>query len=181
MRFSMGLRNAQANVIETTIGASAKLQIRTGAPPASIGDANAGTELAEVTAPADYFGNAANGAIAKIGAWQASASANGLAGHFRMYTNDEATPHIDGLVSMPWAGSVAVQVGQQMHSGGNVYRCTTAGNTHASTPPSGTGAGIANGTAVFDYVGPVDMTMDNVDIAAGQQVTVNTFGITIPE
>jgi hypothetical protein len=182
MRFGMGLRDAQANQIETVIGTQPKLQLRTGAPPTNISDANAGTEIAEITLPTDWLSAASgNGQVAKSGTWQVNAAANGLVAHYRIYNNAESVPHIDGLVSMPWAGGVAVQVGQQMHSGGNVYRCDTAGTTHASTPPSGTGADITNGTAQFDYVGPVDMTVDNVDVAVGQTITVNSFSITIPE
>lgn len=58
--------------------------------------------------------------------------------------------------SAAWAANAAVTVGVQVtHDSGKVYVCDTAGVTAASGGPSGTGTNIVDGTARWDYVGPV--------------------------
>lgn len=54
--------------------------------------------------------------------------------------------------SAAWAGSTAYALGDRMSNGGNVYRATTAGTSASSGGPSGTGAGITDGTVVWAYV-----------------------------
>lgn len=59
---------------------SGVLEIRSGAAPGP-NAADAGTLLASITLPADAFGAAAAGAMAKAGTWQdASANGTGTAG-----------------------------------------------------------------------------------------------------
>jgi len=179
MQFSTALRNARLDAIETLIGTSAVLCLWSAALPGNCAAADAGTDLARATLPSDWMSDASAGSKAKSGTWQdAAANANGLARHYRIYASNGTTCHIQGLVSMPWAASTAVQVGQQMHNGGNVYVVTTAGTTASSGGPSGTGTGITDGSVTWNYVGPVDMTIDNVDIAVGQQVTVTGYTLT---
>ncbi len=176
MQMSTTVRNARLDAIETAVGASAKLKFWSGALPGNCAAADAGTQLAALDLPSDWMGAASAGAKAKAGTWQdPTADGNGLARHYRIYANDGSTCHAQGLVSMPWAASTAVQVGQQMHNGGNVYVVTTAGTTNSSGGPTGTGTGITDGTVTWNYVGPVEMTLDNVDIAVGQQVTVTGY------
>lgn len=53
-----------------------------------------------------------------------------------------------------WAISTAYTVGQYRHNdGGKVYVCVTSGTSAGSGGPTGTGAAITDGTAVWDYVG----------------------------
>lgn len=52
-----------------------------------------------------------------------------------------------------WKAGAAVGVGSYAFAGANIYKCTIAGNNDASTPPSGTGTGIVNGTATYNYFG----------------------------
>lgn len=81
-------RNARLDAIETEIGASAILRIRTGAPPADVATADSGSVLAEMPLPADWLAAAAAGSKAKAGTWQdAAAEGAGTAGHFRIYTS----------------------------------------------------------------------------------------------
>ena len=87
------------DAIETAIGASAILKIRTGAAPADCATADSGTVLASISCPADYLAAAASGAKAKSGTWQdASADATGTAAHFRLYASDGTTCHAQGTV-----------------------------------------------------------------------------------
>ena len=99
LQFSVAVRNAMLDAIETAIGASAILKIRTGAAPADCATADSGTVLASISCPADYLAAAASGAKAKSGTWQdASADATGTAAHFRLYASDGTTCHAQGTV-----------------------------------------------------------------------------------
>ena len=53
-----------------------------------------------------------------------------------------------------WAASTAYTVGETVSNGGNTYVCTTAGTSAASGGPTGTGTGITDGTAVWNYSPP---------------------------
>src|SRR5687767_13704360 len=105
VKMSVAVRNAELDAIETAIGTSAVLKIRTGAPPTNIVDADTGTILATLTLPSDWLAAAAAGAKAKSGTWQdASADAAGTAGHFRIYASDGTTQHIQGTVTATGGG-----------------------------------------------------------------------------
>lgn len=98
LQTSTAVRNAQAGAVETTVGASPTLEIRTGAPPASCAAADSGTVLATMTLPSDWLGAASGGAVALAGSWtDAEADATGTAGHFRVKAG--ATCHLQGTVS----------------------------------------------------------------------------------
>jgi hypothetical protein len=105
LQMSESLRNARANATETTIGASAVMKIRTGAPPANVATADSGTVLVTINLPADWLGDAAAGVKSKLGTWQdASADATGTAAHFRIYASDGTTAHIQGSVTATGGG-----------------------------------------------------------------------------
>lgn len=99
VQYSVAVRNAQLNSFETTAGASAKLQIRTGAPPADCATAASGTLLCEMTLPADYMSDAAAGSKAKLGTWSGTGVAAGNAGHFRIVDSAGTTCHMQGTVA----------------------------------------------------------------------------------
>ncbi len=105
MQYSVAVRNARLDSIETAIGASAILKIRTGAPPANCATADSGTVLATANLPADYLAAASGGTKSLSGTWQdASADGTGTAGHFRIYANDGVTCHIQGTVTIGGGG-----------------------------------------------------------------------------
>lgn len=123
---SVAVRNAQLDALETAIGASAVLRIRSGAVPANCAAADAGTVLATVNLPADWMAAAASGSKAKSGTWEdTSADGAGTAAHFRIYASDGTTCHLQGTVTATGGGG--------------------------------------------------DMTVDNVNFAAGQGFTVSSF------
>jgi hypothetical protein len=127
IQYSVGVRDARNNAIETAIGASAVLKIRTGAAPATCATADSGTVLATLNLPSDWLAASSAGTIAKSGTWQdTSADAAGPAAHFRIYASDGTTCHLQGTV--------------------------------------GQGSG--------------DLSLDNVVLAVGQSVTINSFSIT---
>lgn len=105
IQFSTAVRNARLDSIETTLGASAILKIRSGAVPANCAAADAGTVLATLNLPADYMAAASGGSKAKSGTWEdLSADAAGTAGHFRVYRSDGTTCDIQGTVTLTGGG-----------------------------------------------------------------------------
>jgi hypothetical protein len=105
IQLSVAVRNARLDAIETAIGASAILKIRTGAAPADCAAADSGTVLATLNLPADWMAAAAAGAKAKTGTWQdAAADAAGTAAHFRLYATDGTTCHLQGTLTITGGG-----------------------------------------------------------------------------
>lgn len=102
-QFSTAARNAALDAIETAIGASPTLEIRTGAPPATCATADSGTVLATMALPSDFLAAASGGSKVLAGTWQdAAADAAGTAGHFRI--KQGATCHIQGTVTISGGG-----------------------------------------------------------------------------
>ncbi|MFN3487476.1 MAG: hypothetical protein ACK44W_18570, partial [Planctomycetota bacterium] len=102
-QFSTAARNAALDAIETAIGASPTLELRTGAPPANCAAADAGTLLASMSLPADFLAAASGGSKALAGVWQdLAADAAGTVGHFRI--KQGGTCHIQGTVTAAGGG-----------------------------------------------------------------------------
>ena len=105
IQLSAAVRNARLDTIESTIGTSAVLKIRSGAAPADVATADSGTVLASLTLPSDWMAAASGGTKAKSGTWQdASADATGTAAHFRIYASDGTTAHLQGTVTATGGG-----------------------------------------------------------------------------
>jgi hypothetical protein len=134
LKYSVTVRNAQLDALETAIGTSAVLKIRSGAAPAAITDADSGTVLATISLDADWMGAAAAGAKAKAGTWADSSADAGAptdAGHFRLYASDGTTQHIQGTITATGGGgdmtldNVSIAAGQAVTITGFTI---TAGN-----------------------------------------------------
>ena len=105
VQLSTTVRNARLDQLETTVGTSAVLKIRTGAAPADCGTADSGTVLATLNLPSDWMSAASGGAKAKTGVWQdASADNTGTAAHFRIYDSGGTTCHLQGTVTATGGG-----------------------------------------------------------------------------
>jgi len=119
-QYSVAVRGAKLDAVETQVGVSAVLKIFSGAEPANCAAADPAGALVSITLPSDWMNNASAGSKTKLGTWSAAASGTGTAASFRIYASDGTTCGIQGAI-------------------------------------------------------PADMTLDNVSIAVGQVVTVNTF------
>lgn len=96
-QYSVAVRNARLDAIETAIGTSAVLKIFDGTIPANCAAANSGNVLATLNLPSDWMAAASSGSKAKLGTWQdASADASGTAAHFRIFDSSSTTCHIQG-------------------------------------------------------------------------------------
>jgi hypothetical protein len=105
LQFSVALRNARLNVIESTIGTTPKLYLRTGAVPANAAAADSGTLIATIDLPSDWAGAASAGAVALINLpVSATAAAAGVIAHFRIKDSTGATTHIQGTVTETGGG-----------------------------------------------------------------------------
>ncbi len=105
LQYSVAVRNAKLDAVETTIGTSAVLKIRTGAPPATCATADSGTVLATLSLPSDWMAAASSGSKAKSGTWEDTSADNaGTAGHFRVYASDGTTCGIQGTVTATGGG-----------------------------------------------------------------------------
>lgn len=102
---STAIRNARLDAIETVIGTSAILKIRTGSPPTNVAASSTGTVLATCSLPSDYLSAASSGAKAKSGTWEdTSADATGTAGHFEITASDSTTVGMRGTVTVTGGG-----------------------------------------------------------------------------
>ena len=105
VQFSVAVRNARLDAIETQIGTSAVLKIRTGAAPANCAAADTGTVLATLNLPSDYLAAASSGTKAKTGTWQdTSADNTGTAAHWRLYASDGTTCGAQGTCTATGGG-----------------------------------------------------------------------------
>jgi hypothetical protein len=193
-QLSTTVRNARLDTVESTIGVSAQLKVRTGVPPANCAAADTGTVLATMTLPADWMAAAAAGSKALSGTWQdASADATGTAGHFRIYDSAGTTCHVQGTAGtnvvlttsaltaangnvLTFAATTGVVAGMNVSGTGVVAGSTVAAVTGTTVTLSMTStAGVASGASItFSY----DLSLDNASIAAGQSVTVASFNLT---
>jgi hypothetical protein len=105
VQLSTAVRNGRLDAIETVIGTSAVLKIRSGAQPADCATADSGTVLATINLPSDWAAAASGGSKAKSGTWQdLTADATGTAGHYRLYASDGTTCHEQGSITATGGG-----------------------------------------------------------------------------
>ena len=116
-------RNARLDAIETIIGASAFLQFRTGAAPATCGDVDTGTLLCDLACPADYFAAASGGVMAKQGTWQGTGiGGGGVIAHFRLKNNAKTVTGLQGSVGQ---GSGDLSLDNNVIANGQTLTVTT--------------------------------------------------------
>jgi len=121
VQLSVAVRNARLDAIETNIGTSAVLKIRSGAQPATCATADSGTVLATLSLPVDWMAAASSGSKAILGTWQdLSADAAGTAGHFRIYDSGGTVCGIQGSITATGGGgdmtldNTSIASGQQV-------------------------------------------------------------------
>ena len=120
LQFSTALRNARADRIESYVGTSAIMKIRTGPVPANCAAADSGTVLATLNLPADWMNDASAGAVTLKGAWSdASNDATGTAAHFRVYRSDGTTCELQGTVTATGGGGDMTLSSTSLVSGGS--------------------------------------------------------------
>lgn len=133
LKYSVTVRNARLDAIETTVGTSAILKIRTGAPPANCAAADSGTVLSTVNLPSDWMAAAASGEKSKSGTWEdTSADATGTAAHFRIYDSGGSTCHIQGTVTSVATGTGDMLVDNDAFAAGQNFTVSSFKITSAN-------------------------------------------------
>lgn len=88
MQYSTDIRDAQNNVIESTVGVSPTLSVYNGTAPANCAAADTGTLLAVGTLPSDWMADSSSAVVGKAGVWtllgQVGASTGTAGTHFRI-------------------------------------------------------------------------------------------------
>jgi len=120
-QYSTTARNNMLDSLETTVGASAKLRMFTGAPPANCAAADTGIKVTEMSLPSDWMANASGGSKAKSGTWEdPAADAAGILGYYRIYDTSFTVCHHQGTITEAGGGGDMivdnndVNVGQQI-------------------------------------------------------------------
>lgn len=100
IQFSVTVQNAMLDAIETAIGTSAVMRIRSGAPPAACSTADSGTVLMSYSLASDWASAASSGdkSLSSL-PLSGTASGTGTAAHFRVYASNGTTCHIQGTVA----------------------------------------------------------------------------------
>lgn len=105
IQLSTTMRNNMLDQIESTIGTTPILTIRTGSAPANCAASNSGTVLATLNLPSDWMNAASGGTKTLLGTWtDASADATGTAAHFRIHDLTGATCGMQGTVTATGGG-----------------------------------------------------------------------------
>jgi hypothetical protein len=105
-QFSTTYRNAILDQLETTIGTSAILTLRTGAAPADCATANSGSLIAQINLPSDWMAAASAGSKAKSGTWaNTSVGGTGTIAHFRIHDSLGTACHLQGTCSNTGGGA----------------------------------------------------------------------------
>ena len=131
LQLSVSARNARLDSLETTVGTSAILKIRSGSVPADCATADAGTVLCSISLPSDWMAAASGGTKAKSGTWSNTAAAAGTAAHFRIYDSGGTVCHAQGTVTATGGGGDMTLDNTSIASGQTVTINTftlTAGN-----------------------------------------------------
>src|SRR5690349_9952792 len=121
IQYSTGVRNAQLDTWESTIGTAPILRIYSGSAPANCAAASTGTLLVEMTLPSDWMAAAASGSKSKSGTWQDTSANNaGTAGYYRIFDSGDTTCHEQGTVTATGGGgdmtldNAVIAAGQQV-------------------------------------------------------------------
>lgn len=101
--------HAMLDAIETDLGASPVMYLRSGAPPADCGTADSGTLISTIAMSADSFNAAGSWEKAIPSALQdASADNAGTLGHWRIKTSGGTTKHQGTITATGGGGDLTV-------------------------------------------------------------------------
>jgi hypothetical protein len=106
VQLSVAVRNAMLDAIETAVGTSAVIKLKTGAPPANCAAADSGTVVATINLASDWMSAASSGskAFSSTPLTDSSADNTGTLAHYRVYASDGATCHEQGTITATGGG-----------------------------------------------------------------------------
>jgi hypothetical protein len=94
------------DAIETAIGTTAVIKLKSGAQPANAAAADSGTVLATITLASDWMSAASSGskAFSSTPLTDSSADATGTLAHYRVYASNGTTCHMQGSITATGGG-----------------------------------------------------------------------------
>jgi hypothetical protein len=104
VQYSVSVRNARLDALETTIGVSPKMELRTGTKPSNCAAAATGTLLATLTLPSNWMADSVNGVKQLTGTWSGTAASGGEVGYFRITDSSGTVCHVQGSVTASGGG-----------------------------------------------------------------------------
>lgn len=100
VRTSTGLKNSALDIgLGPSFDTTGRINVYTGAQPATADTAASGTLLATLTLSADAFANATGGAMAINAVTSGTAAASGTAGYCRFYRTGDTAPGSAGAAT----------------------------------------------------------------------------------
>lgn len=111
-QYSVAVRNAKLDAVETQIGGTAVLKIFSGAEPANCAAADPAGLLVTITLPADWMNAASTGTKTKLGTWSAAASGTGTAASWRVYDSGGTVCGIQGNMTDMTLDNTSIASGQ---------------------------------------------------------------------
>lgn len=171
------IKAARMSAVKNALGADGKLEI---------GTTGMATLIATVPLGAGGTVSGAVWTLLSASASDPSADTTARANEARLRSSvnvDVVTGLTVGLTATAapaWAGSTAYALGDFVTNGANQYKCTTAGTSAASGGPTGTGSGITDGTAAWEYccVANADIQVNNIDVTLGEAFQIDSATIT---
>lgn len=106
IQLSVAVRDAMLNAIETAIGTSAVIKLKTGAQPADCAAADSGTVVATISLASDWMAASSSGskAFSSTPLEDTSADNAGTLAHYRVYASDGTTCHMQGTITATGGG-----------------------------------------------------------------------------
>lgn len=112
MQYSVDVRNAKLDQVESVAGAAPLLKIYSGALPADCAAAAPSGLLVTMTLPSDWMAAASTGSKAKSGTWSDAASGAGTAASWRIYDAAGTTCHVQGNMTDLVLDNTSIAVSQ---------------------------------------------------------------------
>ena len=195
LSYSVAVKNAKLDQIETTIGTAALLRCYNGTVPANADSALGGAVLlANGALPSDWMAAASSGSKSKTGTWSitgnASLASPQAATFFRITDSTGNTPGIQGTIgaNVPlttnantaantsilfFASTTGVAAGQNI-VGANIPAAAQVLTFNSTQVTMTVNANVAL-TQPLAVTFTSDMSIDNNSIAANQSLTANSF------
>lgn len=106
IQLSVAVQDAMLNAIETAIGVSAVVKLRSGAQPANCAAADSGTVIATFSLASDWMAASSSGskAFSSTPLDDPSADNAGTLAHYRVYASDGTTCHMQGTITATGGG-----------------------------------------------------------------------------
>lgn len=171
-------RISQVGAILTAQGGQATLKIFAADPPLNTAAPDPGLLLCTINLPSTPL-SAANGVASMLGVWSGIVSNPGFAQCYRLY-DALGVCHVQGFCSEAWAPSTPYSFMQNASDANGVYSCAIGGvSASVGTGPGGTGAGILDGSVLWNFLAPAaEMILGSTNLAPGLVLPVQSFSIT---